>query len=33
MRGLLRFALAAGAVALLVHQYPEIRRYVKMTRM
>jgi hypothetical protein len=33
MGRLFRFALVLGMGALLMHQFPEIRRYVKMTRM
>jgi uncharacterized protein DUF6893 len=33
MGRLFRFALVIGAGVLLVHQYPEIRRYFKMSRM
>jgi hypothetical protein len=33
MRRLFRFALVLGAGALLMRQYPEIRRYFKLSRM
>jgi len=33
MRRLLRFALVLGAGALLVRQYPDIRRYIRLVRM
>lgn len=33
MRRFFQLALAATASWLLIHQYPEIRRYFKMTRM
>ena len=33
MRRLFQFALVLGAGALLMHQYPEIRRYLKLSRM
>ncbi|WP_420538161.1 DUF6893 family small protein [Nonomuraea pusilla] len=33
MRKLLKLAVACGTIALVVHQWPSIRRYLRMERM